>query len=105
MKKTFSLTASNREPARQVEYVKHQIKKYVEREKRKALPDGVDYWDFDCRVGATEDEAQTIFLNEIRPSIDKIVLAEKPSFYIEILVKPGKKIKKTTTYDQDKAES
>ncbi len=95
MKKTFSLRASNREPARQVEYVKHQIKKYIDREKRKPFPEGVDYWDFDCKFGPTEDAAEIIFLNEIRPSIDSLVKEEKTSFYVEILVKQGvKKIKK-----------
>lgn len=90
MKKTFSLTAPNKAPERQVDWTKHEIKKYLGREKRKALPEGVDFWDFDCRIGADEESAEVIFVNEIRPNIDKIVSAGHKTFYLEILAKPGK---------------
>ena len=93
MKKTFSLTAANKAPARQVEAIKHEIKKYMAREKRKPLPADADYWAFDCKIGYTPDDASTIFVNEIRPTIDKYVSEGKETFYLELLVKTGQKKK------------
>ena len=89
MKKTFVLNHPKVNVDRQVEAIKHEIKKYIKRERNKALPRGVDYWDFDCKYGATEQQAQVIHLSEINKSIDSGELTENASFYIEILVKPG----------------
>ncbi len=89
MKKTFNLTAPNKQPARQVDSVKHDIKKYIGRERRKALPEGVDFWDFDCKFGKDAASAEVIHVAEINKKIDEIVLKEAPSFYIEILAKHG----------------
>jgi hypothetical protein len=93
MKKNFSLTAPNKKPDRQVEWVKHEINKYVGRERRKTLPEGVDYWDFDCRAGADEASAKVIHLNEIGKIIDEVVADQKTSVYIEILAKSGQRKK------------
>ncbi len=60
MKKTFQLTHKKIKPARLIEAVRRDVKKYLKREKRKSLPNGVDYWDFDCKFGATEDKAEII---------------------------------------------
>lgn len=95
MKKNFSLTAPNKKPDRQVEWVKHEINKYIGRERRKSLPEGVDYWDFDCKFGAEESAATVIHLNEISKKIDGIVQENIPTFYLEILAKPGKRMKKS----------
>ena len=42
MKKTFKLTHPKIKPARLIESVRRDVKKYLKREKRKSLPDGVD---------------------------------------------------------------
>jgi hypothetical protein len=89
MKKSFHLTATNKTPARQVDFVKHEIKKYIARERRKALPDDVQFWDFDCRIGDTAETAMVIHVSEINKKIDAIVLEKKEIFYMEILAKPG----------------
>ena len=89
MKKNFSLTSPNHKPDRQVEFVKHEINKYLARERRKAFPEGVDYWDFDCKCGATADSAITIRSTEISKQIDEVVARNSDSVYIEILAKPG----------------
>ena len=60
MKKTFQLTHPKIKPARLIEAVRRDVKKYLKREKRKSLPDGVDYWEFDCRFGYTEAKAEII---------------------------------------------
>lgn len=89
MKKSFELTSSRHRPDRQVEYVKHEINKYLGRERRKALPEGVDYWDFDCKVGATEEAAAVVMVTEISKKIDEVVAGNSDKVYIEILAKPG----------------
>lgn len=89
MKKTFQLTHPKIKIARMVDAVKHELKKYVKRERNKTLPEGVDYWDFDCKFGHTEQEATQVHLSEINKSIDKAMEHDLTSFYVEILAKPG----------------
>lgn len=89
MKKVFQLTAPNKEPERQLDSVIHEIRKYIKRERKKPLPEKVDYWDFDCRIGETAEEAEFFKLDTLNASIDKFVEADKKSFYIEILSKPA----------------
>lgn len=87
MKKTFALTHSKHKPARWVEAIKHEIKKYLNRERRKSLPAGMDYWTFDCRFGASEEEAVEIFTSEIKQHIDAAVAQNLSGFYVEILAR------------------
>ena len=93
MKKNFKLTDPKIAPARQVEAVKFEIRKYLERERRKPLKDNVDYWDFDCRIGHDANRAEDIHVAEINKGIDRMVLEGAEEFYMEILAKPGHKKK------------
>lgn len=93
MKKTFALTHEKLNLVRLVESIKHDVKKYIRRERNKKLPAGADYWDFDCKFGATEAEAQDVHLSQINKSIDEAEKAELPSFYLEILAKPAARMK------------
>jgi hypothetical protein len=94
MIKEFKLTDPKKAPARQVDYVKHEISKYIARERRKPLKESVDFWDFDCKIGKDEESAEVIHVSEINKSIDKIVIGNAERFYIEILAKPGYRTKK-----------
>lgn len=94
MKKTFKLTHPKVKYDRLVEAVKYDIKKYLKRERNKSLPKGVDFWDFDCKFGNTEQEAQTIHIAEMPKAIDSAGERQLESFYVEILVKPGVRTKK-----------
>lgn len=89
MKKNFALQEANKKPDRVVEGVKHQVNKYLARERRKTLPEGVDYWDFDCRVGLEADSSKRVHVKELSSSIDAIAAQKVASVYIEILAKPG----------------
>ena len=51
--------------------------------------EGVDYWDFDCKFGATQDAATVAHLAELMPLIDALVQGGGTQFYVEILVKHG----------------
>lgn len=90
MKKTFALTHPKLQPARLVDAIKHEIKKYLARERRKPLPEGQDYWTFDCRFGASAEVAEKIFTSEINKQIDAAVAQAYPQFYLEILAKACK---------------
>ncbi len=89
MKKTFKLTDPKKAPARQVDYVKHEINKYIARERRKPLTDKADYWDFDCRLGKDRNTAYVIHVAEINKGIDRLVIAGAEEIYLEVLAKPA----------------
>ncbi len=89
MKKTFQLHMEGRHPDRVVEAVKHEIRKYIRRERRRELPPGVDFWDFDCRFGPEASTASVIHLAEITPRIDTVVREGATQFYLEILARHG----------------
>jgi len=89
VKKTFKLTHDKIKPERQVEAVKHEIKKYIKRERKRDLDEGVDYLDFDCKFGADEANSEVIHLAEINKLIDQAVSDAVESFYIEVIAKPG----------------
>ena len=84
MKKKFQLQSDKIAPERQVELVKHQIKKYMARERRKPLPKEYNYWGFTCKLGLDEESLKELHANEIRREIDKIAAQGKDSFFIEI---------------------
>ncbi|WJG10674.1 DUF6172 family protein [Aliiglaciecola sp. LCG003] len=89
MKKTFDLTHPKINIDRMVDSVKHEIKKYLKRERNKSLPEGIGYWEFDCKFGVTEAVAKKVYLKEINKMIDESVANGATSFYVEILAKPG----------------
>ena len=95
MKKSFKLTSPKLAPERQVDAVKHEIKKYITRERNKKVTAGTDFWDFDCKFGDDPKTISDIHISDINKSIDAHVAQNKESFYIEILSKPGHKINKT----------
>jgi len=100
MKKTFKMTHPKIKVPRRVEAIKYEVKKYIRRERRKALPDDVDFWDFDCRFGADEASSEVIHLSAINKAISLAESKQLESFYLEILVKPGYRSKKPKEEEQ-----
>jgi hypothetical protein len=95
MKKNFQLKAPNHAPARVVEAIKFELRKYVKRERNKPLPEGVDFWDFDCRVGPSADATTVLHVAELNDAVDHAVEDQWGSVYFEILSKPGIRRRKT----------
>lgn len=89
MKKNFALTSEKQAPARVVEQIKSDVRKYLKRERKKALPEGVDFWDFACKVGQGEAAPETKHVEEVIPAVDAAAAAGCPSVYVEILATPG----------------
>ena len=89
MKKTFKLHIEGKNPDRLLEAIKHEVRKYVKRERGKTLPKGVDFWAFDCKFGATEATAEVVRLAELTKKMDEVASAGGDSFYVEILAAHG----------------
>lgn len=89
MRKTFPLAIEGKNRDRVVEAVKHEIRKYVKRERRRDLPEGVDFWDFDCKFGASQEAAEVVHFATLTTHIDAVVQAGGPQIYVEILAKHG----------------
>ena len=71
MRKNFKMTHPKIKGPRLVEAIKFEVKKYLKRERRKALPADVDFWDFDCRYGADEQSSEVIHVSAINRSISQ----------------------------------
>ncbi|MBN0988602.1 DUF6172 family protein [Amphritea pacifica] len=89
MKKTFHLTHPKLTVPRRVDAIKHEVKKYLKRERNKTLPENADFWDFDCRFGLDEASSEPVHLAEINKKISDVEASQQDSFYLEILAKPG----------------
>ncbi len=89
MRKTYTLNIEGKNRDRLVEASKHDIRKYLKRERNKALPAGVDYWDFDTKSGVDEASAVVVPYAELFPSIDALLAGGGDQFYVEVRSKPG----------------
>ena len=89
MKKTFQLHVEGKHPDRLLDAIKHEIRKYLKRERRRDLPEGVDYWDFDCKFGLSQDTSEVVHLANVIACIDNAVANQATQFYVEILAKHG----------------
>lgn len=101
MKKTFPLKLEGKNTDRVVEAVKNDIRKYLQRERRKALPPGVDFWDFDCRLGATVDTAQVCHVAALTELINSLVASGGAQLYVELVAKPGQRTAKPASAEND----
>lgn len=94
MKKTFTLTEAGKHPDRHLEAIKNELRKYLRRESRRAVPEEMDYWDFDCRFGESDATAVSIPPGEVIKSVDQAKAAGWSGFYMEILSKAVARKKK-----------
>jgi hypothetical protein len=89
VRKTYPLHVEGKHPDRVLDAIKHDIRKYIKRERRRELPAGVDFWDFDCTFGNAETDAKPVHLNDIIGLIDGVVQAQGSQFYVSIVAKHG----------------
>jgi len=92
MKKTFPLRAEGKHPDRVLEALKHDIRKYFKRERSRPVPAGADFWDFDCKVGATADSAQAVRVGAVIEAVDALAQSGAAAVYVEILSKHGVRV-------------
>ena len=87
MKKTFKLEHPKIKVPRVVDSVKHDIKKYLKKERKNTLPAGAKYWGFDCKLGASEETAVEVQLPSLTKSIDALVEKNIMTIFVEITAK------------------
>lgn len=87
MKKVYNLNHEKIKYPRLIDAAKHDVKKYLRRERNKTLPKDFDYWDFDCKFGNSKEDAKVIHLATINKHIDQIASQKGHSFYLEIIAK------------------
>jgi len=94
LKKTFKLEDGKRHPDRIIEAIKHEVRKYIKREKKKKLPENVDFWKFDCKSSINGEEAQHLEFIDITKAIDEAASCKAETLYLEIIATHGIKEKK-----------
>ena len=99
MKKNFPLQAEGKHPDRVLEAVKHDIRKYFKRERNRDVPKGVDFWDFDCKVGLSAETAQGVRVSGVIEAVDAAAKTGATSVYVEILSKHGMRVLKAQNQD------
>ncbi len=105
MRRTYRLDIEGKHPDRLLEASKHDIRKYIKRERGKTLPAGADFWDFDSKAGVDEASAQAVPFPELIRAVDALVAAGNRQFYVEVLRKPGKRTPRPAAAADVPAES
>lgn len=90
MKKTYNLIHPKIKVPRVVDSIKHDVKKYLKKERRKVLPSGAIYWDFDCKFGQSEESSVEVRVSSLNKKIDEQVANNIMDIYIEITPKAAK---------------
>ncbi len=108
MKKTFLLTDAKKNPQRVLDSIKHNIRKYIKREKRKPLPEGSNFWKINCKFGQTQESAVEIRFEDMMKNINEASQLNLDSFYIELISEAGtmnfKKIESIKNEDKEKVQ-
>lgn len=89
MRKTYRLNIEGKNRDRLLDASKHDIRKYVKRERSRPLPDGVDFWDFDCKFGHDEAGAAVVHFATLMGLIDTVAQEGGEQFYVEVVTKHG----------------
>jgi len=91
MRKTYALRPEGKHPDRVLDAVKHDIHRYIRRERRRALPAGADFWAMDCRFGADKDTAQPLPDTELIAQLDALARLGAAQCYVEVLARPAQR--------------
>jgi hypothetical protein len=89
VRKTYLLNIEGKNRDRLLEASKHDIRKYVKRERSRPLPEGVDFWDFDCKFGHSEATAAVVHFATLMGLVDTAAQEGSEQFYVEVVTKHG----------------
>ena len=89
MRKTYTLKIEGKNRDRLLDASKHDIRKYVKRERSRPLPEGVDFWDFDCKFGSNEATASVVHFATLMGLIDTVAQEGGEQFYVEVVTRHG----------------
>lgn len=101
MKKTFKLEHPKIKVPRIVDSIKHDIRKYLKKERQKDLPAGTSHWGFDCKLGQSEETAEDIHLSVLTKGIDALVAENITTIYVEILPRAVVSDSGDESYDEE----
>ena len=101
MKKTYALHIEGKNRDRLLEASKHDIRKYVKRERAKPLVSGADFWDFDCQLGVTVAQAQPVHFAALMAAVDALVKEGADTFYVEVIARAGHRTARVQTEDSE----
>jgi hypothetical protein len=104
MRKTYPLRPEGKHPDRVLDAVKHDIRRYLKRQRRVPLPEGVDFWDFDCRLGAKQESAEVLHPGALITQLDALVQSGGTTAYVELLAKHGVRQRKAEAASIDLLE-
>lgn len=88
MRKTFPLLHPRKAPGRVLDAIKHDLRNYVQRERRKPLPEGAASWEFQCRIGATSASAEPVALKQISAALDAVAQTQATEVFVELTAVP-----------------
>jgi Family of unknown function (DUF6172) len=57
-----------------------------------SLPEGVDFWDFACKVGADKESALPMHLAEVTAKVDALAKEGHASVYVEVEATHGHRV-------------
>ena len=89
VRKTFKLQVEGKHPDRVLDAIKHEVRKYVKRQRRVPLPVGVDFWDFSCKFGSAEETAEAVHLAEIVKRMDAAAAEGAAQCFVELVAIEG----------------
>lgn len=89
MKKTFDLRPEGKHPDRVLDAIKHELRKYMKRERRRDLPAGTDFWDFDSKMGVDQASAEVVHPSALTAQLDALAKTGAAQAYVELLAKPA----------------
>jgi hypothetical protein len=89
MKKTFNLNDQKKKKDRVVDSIKHEIRKYIKREKNKTLPKDIDFWKMECKLSKDDEALSYVEFTHLIKSIDRLVEQEAKSINVEIVSTEG----------------
>lgn len=89
MRKTYQLEIEGKNRDRLLDASKHDIRKYVKRERSRPLPAGVDYWDFECKFGTSETNSAPVHFATLMGLINTLAGEGGKQFYVEVVTRHG----------------
>lgn len=97
MKRTYQLHIEGKNRDRLLDAARHDIRRYQQRERRRPVPEGFDFWDFDCRFGADEASAEKVAVGELSALITALTQDGTNAFYVELVARAAKRSERPPT--------
>ena len=88
MKQSYNLIHPKIKVPRVVDSIKHDIRKFLKKERKKPIPSGAKYWGFECKFGQSEETAVEVPVSSLTKSIDDLVANNIMTIFVEITATP-----------------